>query len=115
MATQNATKLAISLVYLFRIRTSPRSWPNAFPLDFDSDGIPKLLFNYVVGPNNKGSRLGKCLLKHPHDARIRMDSWLHIRLTSPTKLIGIPIAHSDAKPDSDTTTVMPPIANVGLL
>ena len=41
-----------------------------------------------------------------------MNSWSPSRLTDLAYLIGIPIAHSDAKPGSDTTTVTPPIANV---
>ena len=44
-----------------------------------------------------------------------MNSWLHILPTDLAYLIGIFLAHSDAKPGSDTTTVTPPIANIWLL
>jgi len=40
-----------------------------------------------------------------------MNSESTSRFTSQTQLIGTPIAHSDPKPDSDTTTVTPPNAN----
>jgi len=38
---------------------------------------------------------------------IHMNSYPQIRLTDPAYLIGILLAHSDAKPGSDTITVMP--------
>lgn len=44
-----------------------------------------------------------------------MNSWSPIRLTDLAYLIRIPIAHSDAKPSSDTTTVTPPISNADYL
>jgi len=72
----------------------------------------KKLFNYTIDLFIKRFRLGKCFLKYPHDALVHMNSWSHIRLTDLAYLIGIPLAHSNAKPVFDTTTVMPPIANV---